>query len=83
MDVAPWPQGDEAVRRLRLNRRAFIAPPWKAIYVNDAERIQTWAQAIAAFESCGEAYAAAGYEVVELPLTDLDRRVAFIREAAV
>ena len=80
--VTPWPEGDEAVRTLRLNRRAFVAPPWKAIYVTDAERIQTWAQAIEAFERCGAAYEAAGYELVTLPLVDVDRRVAFVLEAA-
>jgi predicted ATPase len=77
----PWAEGEDAVRTLRLNRRAFIAPPWKAIYVNDAERIQTWAQAIEAFESCGAAYEAVGYDLVELPLTDVERRVAFVLEA--
>ena len=77
----PWPEGDEAVRTLRLNRRAFIAPPWKAIYVRDAERIQTWAQAIAAFESCGEAYAAAGYQLVDVPPAPIEERVAFVLEA--
>lgn len=81
--VTPWPEGDEAVGTLRLNRRAFIAPPWKAIYANDAERIQSWAQAIEAYESCGAAYAAAGYELIELPLVDVQRRVAFVLEVAI
>jgi predicted ATPase len=83
MDGGPsWPQGEAAVRTLRLNRRAFIAPPWKAIYVNDAERIQTWAQAIEAYDACGAAYAAAGYELVELPLTEPKHRAAFVLEAS-
>jgi predicted ATPase len=80
MGGAALPDADEAVRTLRYNRRAFIAPPWREIYVTDAERIQTWAEAVAAFEACGTAYAHAGYELVELPLTDVARRAAFVLE---
>jgi predicted ATPase len=82
MGGATLPDADEAVRTLRYNRRAFIAPPWREIYVTDAERIQTWAEALAAFEACGAAYADAGYELVELPLTDVARRAAFVLDVA-
>jgi predicted ATPase len=75
------PAADEAVRTLRYNRTAFIAPPWRAIYVNDAERIQSWDQAIAAFESCAEAYLAAGYELLELPLAGVGERAAFVLDS--
>jgi predicted ATPase len=80
MGGAPSPEADEAVRTLRYNRRVFIASPWREIYVTDAERIQTWAEAVASFEACGAAYADAGYQLVELPLTDVARRAAFVLE---
>ncbi|WP_309093242.1 ATP-binding protein, partial [Phenylobacterium sp.] len=54
--LAPSPAADEAVRGLRYAPRAFIAPPWKAIYVQDSERDQTWAQAVATYDACAEAY---------------------------
>lgn len=76
----PCPEADEAVRTCRYNRTAFIAPPWKAIYVQDAERIQTWSHAKMVFEVCAEAYQAAGYDLVELPLADAERRAAFVLE---
>jgi len=79
--LAPWTPGDLAVRALRLNRRAFIAPPWKSIFRNDAERIQTWEEAVEAFDACAAAYADAGYELIELPLTDPSRRAAFVLDA--
>jgi predicted ATPase len=82
MGGLPCPEADVAVQRFRYNRRAFIAPPWREIYVQDAERIQTWAQAIASYEACHAAYEAAGYELVELPRTDVARRAGFALEAA-
>lgn len=69
---------DEIVPTHRYNARAFIAPPWREIYVNDAERIQTWAEAIASYEACAEAYEAAGYTLVELPQASVEARVAFV-----
>lgn len=82
MSGAPSPDGDAAVRALRYNRHAFIAPPWREIYVTDDERIQTWAEAVASFEACAQAYGDAGYELVALPLTDVARRAAFALEVA-
>lgn len=76
----PCPAAEEAVQTLRYNRRAFIAPPWKAIYVQDAERIQSWSHAKRVFELCWEAYEAAGYTLVELPLASPEKRAAFVLE---
>ena len=58
--LAPSPAAADAVRTHRYAARAFIAPPWKAIYVRDAERDQTWAQAVATYDACAEAYLAWG-----------------------
>lgn len=79
--LTPSPAAEDAVRALRYQPRAFIAPPWKAIFVQDAERDQTWAQAVATYETCAEAYLAWGYELVELPLTNVTARVDFVLEA--
>jgi predicted ATPase len=76
--AGPCPAADEAVRTYRYNRLAFIAPPWREIYVTDAERIQTWAEAVASSEACAEAYEAAGYELVELPRVSAEERAAFV-----
>ena len=72
---------EDAVTTLRYQPLAFIAPPWKAIYVQDAERDQTWSEAVQAYELCAEAYVCQGYELLELPLTDVVRRAAFVLEA--
>lgn len=81
--LTPSPAAEDAVRTLRYAPRAFIAPPWKAIYVQDTERDQTWAQAVATYEACAQAYLACGYELMELPLTDVGGRAAFVLEAIV
>jgi predicted ATPase len=75
---APCPDADAAVRSLRYNPTAFIAPPWQAIYVQDAERIQSWSHAKMVFEVCADAYEAAGYALVELPLASAEDRAAFV-----
>lgn len=72
------PEGERAVGEHRYNPTAFIAPPWREIYVQDAERDQTWDQAVASHELCAQAYAEAGYELVELPLADVETRAAFV-----
>jgi predicted ATPase len=82
MGIAEWAQGEAAVRAHRLNRRVFVFPPWKAIYATDTERIQTWTEAVQSFERCCEAYADAGYELTQMPLSDVDERVAFVLEAS-
>jgi predicted ATPase len=70
--------GERAVRKHRYNRTAFIAPPWREIYVQDAERDQTWREAIASYELCSQAYLDAGYDLLELPRADVERRAAFV-----
>jgi predicted ATPase len=69
----------EAVRRCRY-ARVFLAPFWADIYVQDAERIQTPAEAHASAERIRQDYAAAGYRVIDLPLADVATRVAFIMD---
>jgi predicted ATPase len=72
------PEIEAAVRAYRYNRSAFIAPPWREIYVQDAERTQDWAHAVQVFEICAKAYEAAGYRLVELPLASPEERAAFV-----
>lgn len=69
----------EAARRFRYDRRVFVAPPWMAIYVNDAERIQDFAEAVATHAAVTAAYVEAGYELIDLPLADVQARERFVR----
>ncbi|MGA0603613.1 AAA family ATPase [Caulobacter sp. KR2-114] len=67
-----------AAARFRFARRVFIAPPWRAIYVQDEERTQTWDEALATDAACRAAYAFFGYELVELPLANVAARADFV-----
>jgi predicted ATPase len=57
----------------------FLAPPWPEIYVNDAERWQTFAEAEALYHALRRTYQALGYPVLDLPKAPVEERVAFVR----
>lgn len=62
----------------RYSRRVFIAPPWPAIFGQDAERKQTWEEAEATCHAMVDVYSALGYELVTLPLVSVEDRVRFV-----
>ena len=64
----------------RLHRYGcvFIAPPWREIYVNDAERRQDAAEAERTYHVMNEVYRTYGYEAIELPRASIVERVAFV-----
>jgi predicted ATPase len=67
-----------AAERFRYNRRVFVAPPWPAIYTQDAERKQTPEEAVRTYEALVTAYSKCGYELVSLPLSSVEERVRFV-----
>jgi predicted ATPase len=67
-----------AAERFRYNQRVFVAPPWPAIYTQDAERKQTLEEAVRTYEALVAAYADCGYELVSLPLVSVEERVRFV-----
>jgi predicted ATPase len=69
---------DKAAKLLRYNRRVFIAPPWKAIFRQDAERKQTFDEAVATYEALVETYNTYDYELVALPLGPVEKRLAAV-----
>ncbi len=75
----PVPQhAEEAARRLRYRRMVFIAPPWPAIFGQDAERKQDFAEAERTYAALAATYPRCGYELVELPRTSVEERLAFV-----
>ena len=70
-----------AAERFRYNRRVFIAPPWPAIYTQDAERKQTPEEAVRTYEALVAAYTDCGYELVSLPLVSVEERVRFVLDS--
>lgn len=70
-----------AARKLRYGPTVFLAPAWEAIYLNDAERRQDFAEAQHTAAIMAEVYDELGYRVLQLPCTDLETRVAFVLDA--
>ena len=62
----------------RYESKVFIAPVWKEIYHQDAERLESFEEAIAIDKSLRKIYQSFGYELVEIPLSSVEDRVKFI-----
>jgi predicted ATPase len=67
-----------AAEQFRYNHRVFVAPPWPAIYMQDAERKQTPEEAVRTYEALVAAYCSCGYDLVSLPLVPVEERVRFV-----
>lgn len=68
----------QAVRACDYQPLVFIAPPWQSIYVNDAERWQTFEEATALYQALVKTYQLLGFTVAELPKASVDERVTFV-----
>jgi predicted ATPase len=70
----------DAAAQHRDHPAVLMAPPWLAIYVNDAERWQTFAEAAQLYRALCQTYQRLGYHLVELPLNAVANRVQFVQE---
>jgi len=70
----------KAVELYRYRRHVFIAPPWPEIFTQDRERKQDFEEAARTYEALAATYAAANYELIELPRASVAERVRFILE---
>jgi predicted ATPase len=59
-------------------RTAFSFPPWEEIYTTDAERDQTFADAVAVHDDVTSWYRRCGYDLVEVPRGTVRERCDFI-----
>lgn len=60
------------------NRLIFLAPYWEANFTPDAERKQSKQEAEATAKVMIKTYAGLGYQLVELPLANIDARADFV-----
>jgi predicted ATPase len=56
----------------------FILPPWEAIYVQDNERFESYAQAQDIHHHLEKTYTSFGYEIVMVPFGTVADRMDFI-----
>ncbi len=76
--LAPPERLERAAREQRYGATVFLAPAWEAIYRNDAQRRQDFAEAQRTAAVMAEVYEELGYRVLELPLGSLEERATFI-----
>lgn len=69
---------DRICRSLRYEGLIFHAPPWRAIYVSDGERIQGWQDACDSDRAVSAAWEHYGYSLVDLPLVTVEERLCFL-----
>lgn len=70
---------DEACKT-HLYTKIFMLPPWEEIYVSDAERYETYEQAVLIHGHLEETYRHYGYDLIEIPKDTVENRVAFVIE---
>jgi len=68
----------EAMKKKPYHLRVFILPPWNAIYINDPERWQSFAEATTIYQAIRESYTSFGFELIEVPEGTVSSRMAFI-----
>jgi predicted ATPase len=81
-EVAPMPREElqAILARYPFHRSAFILPPWEAIYANDAERDQTYAEAVEIYRKLLKWYRLCGYDVHGVPRLPVAQRASHVVE---
>lgn len=69
---------ERAAEKFRYNPKVFVFPPWRAIFRQDDERRQDFAEAERTFEAVRDAYRDADYQCLEVPMITPDERMRFI-----
>lgn len=70
-----------AIDAFRYADTVFIAPPWRAIYAQDSERKQSFAEAEQTYRAMVAIYRRYGYRLQELPRASPDERADFLLDA--
>jgi predicted ATPase len=81
--VTPLDDGDLSIwlSKYQYFPKVFVVPPWKAIYVNDAERDHTFEHAESVNRMVLQWYRRCGYQVLEVPRVSVDERCTFVLQA--
>jgi predicted ATPase len=68
----------QVARTCRFNKKVLLTPPWKAIYEQDTERKQSFAEAVATYTCMISIYERLDYELIVLPEASVADRVNFV-----
>ena len=75
-------EATDLVQRFPYHNPVFLLPPWEDIYGTDAERDQSFEDAVQVFKGMSRWYAQWGYQTVEVPRVSVEERVAFVLTVA-
>lgn len=79
MEQLPVPEGlATLIKAHPYAQKVFLLPPWAEIYSTDAERKQSWQEAVYTFEQMKATYETYGYEVTEIPKSNVEDRCTFV-----
>ena len=73
------PHFEETCSQHRYDK-VFLLPPWKAIYTSDAQRLESFQEAVEIHEALLATYTRFGYEPISVPTGTLEARSAFVEE---
>ncbi len=79
-EVAPLPANElqAMLAAYPFHPIVFVFPPWDAIYVNDAERDQSFTDALNVHEKVVQWYRSCGYIVHEVPRLPVRQRTQYV-----
>lgn len=78
IDQLPGAERERYLARYPYYRKAFILPPWREIYETDAERDQSYADAVRVHVRLLHWYSQCGYQLVELAAAPVIERCEFV-----
>lgn len=74
----PGEQLEGMLTKYPFHRPVFVLPPWEAIYTNDAERDQSYAEAVVVYEKVLRWYRSCRYDVHEVPRVPVTERAKHV-----
>ena len=74
-----YPEDYATLARIHTYDKVFLLPPWEDIYTQDAERYETYEQAVEIHLHLMAVYNRFSMPIVEVPKTSVDRRIEFIK----
>ena len=79
-EVSPLPahELEALLSTYRFHPSVFILPPWEAIYANDAERDQSFAEAVDVHARVVQWYRSCGYTLFEVPRLPVPHRARHV-----
>ncbi len=72
------PNKIEKTCKNNLYDKIFLLPPWKKIYVNDNERLESFETSIEIYSKIKKVYKSFGMDTVDVPIGSIKQRINFI-----